>query len=67
MSEKKSNSQKKKKSSSVRHTRAVQRDRSKRSLVDAPDEQVAERLQEIIHPATLSQVAHFHQEGLEPI
>jgi hypothetical protein len=64
MSEKKSNSQKKKKSSSVRHTRAVQRDRSKRSLVDAPDEQVAERLQEIIHPATLSQVAHFHQEGL---
>jgi hypothetical protein len=44
MSEKKSNSQKKKKSSSVRNTCAVQRDRRKRSLVDAPDEQVAERL-----------------------
>jgi hypothetical protein len=55
---------KQKKSSSVRHTRAVQRDRSKRPLVDAPDEQVVARLQEIIHPATLSQVGHFHQEGL---
>lgn len=55
---------KKKKASSVRQTRAVQRDRSKRPIVDAPDEQVAERLHEIIHPATLSQVAHFHQQGL---
>jgi hypothetical protein len=63
MSKKKSRAQKKK-SSSVRHTRAVHRDRSKRSIVEAPEEQVAERLQEIIHPATLSQVAHFHQEGL---
>lgn len=64
MSEKKAGSQKKKKSSSVRHTRAVQRDRNKRPVVDAPEEQVAERLQEIIHPATLAQVAHFHQAGL---
>lgn len=55
---------KKRKSSSVRHTRAIQRDRSKRPPVDAPDEQVAERLHDIIHPATLSQVAHFHQQGL---
>lgn len=55
---------KKKKTSSVRHTRAVQRDRSKRPIVDAPDEQVTQRLHEIIHPATLSQVAHFHQQGL---
>lgn len=55
---------KKKKSSSVRHTRAVQRDRSKRLIVDAPDEQVVAHLHEIVHPATLSQVAHFHQQGL---
>lgn len=55
---------KKKKSSSVRHTRAVQRDRSKRPIVNPPDEQVAERLHEIIHPSTLSQVSHFHQQGL---
>lgn len=63
MSEKKSPNTKQK-NSSVRHTRAVQRDRSKRPLIDAPDEQVADRLEEIVHPATLSQVAHFHQEGL---
>jgi len=55
---------KKKKASSVRHTRAVQRDRRKRPNVDPPDEQVAQRLHDLIHPATLSQVAHFHQQGL---
>lgn len=54
----------KKKASSVRHTRAVQRDRSKRPIVNAPNEQVAQRLNEIIQPATLAQVAHFHQQGL---
>ena len=53
-----------KKPSSVRHTRAIQRDRSKRPDVAPPDEQIAERLTEIIHPATLSQVAHFHRLGL---
>lgn len=53
-----------KKSSSVRHTRAIQRDRSKRSLAAPPDEEVKARLTEIIHPATLNQVAHFHQLGL---
>ena len=53
-----------KKASSVRHTRAVQRDRSKRPVVDPPAAQVAERLNEIVKPATLSQVAHFHQQGL---
>ena len=55
---------KKKQTSSVRHTRAIQRDRSKRLMVDAPAEQVAQRLDEIIHPATLSQVADFHRQGL---
>jgi hypothetical protein len=53
-----------KKPSSVRHTRAIQRDRSKRPDVAPPDEQIAERLTEIVHPATLAQVAHFHRLGL---
>jgi len=29
-----------------------------------PDEQIAARLRELIHPTTLAQVAHFHQMGL---
>ncbi|MBN1454372.1 MAG: IS4 family transposase [Anaerolineales bacterium] len=53
-----------KKSSSVRHARAIQRDRSKHSPAAPPDEEVKARLTEIIHPATLNQVAHFHQLGL---
>lgn len=53
-----------KKSSSVRHTRAVQRDRSKRPVAAAPDPVVAERLTDLIHPFTLSQVEHFHDLGL---
>ena len=53
-----------KKPSSVRHTRAIQRDRSKRPDVAPPDEQIAGRLREIIHPATLAQVAHFQRLGL---
>jgi len=55
---------KKKQASSVRHTRAIQRDRSKRPVVDPPDEQVEHRFHEIIKPATLAMVTHFHQEGL---
>jgi len=53
-----------KKTSSVRHTRAIQRDRSKRPPVGPPDEEVARRLREVIHPATLATVAHYHQLGL---
>lgn len=53
-----------KKTSTVRHTRAIQRDRSKRPNVSPPDKQIAERLTEIIHPLTLAQVAHFHDLGL---
>lgn len=53
-----------KKTSSVRHTRAIQRDRSKRPLVGPPDEQISQRLTEIVHPATLAQVAHYHDLGL---
>jgi hypothetical protein len=53
-----------KKTSSVRHTRAIQRDRSKRPLAAPPDEQISQRLTEIVHPATLAQVAHYHALGL---
>ena len=53
-----------KKASSVRHTRAIQRDRTKRPLAGPPDEQVTARLTEIVHPATLNQVGYYHQLGL---
>ena len=53
-----------KKPSSVRHTRAIQRDRSKRPPVAPPDAQVSARLTELIHPLTLSQVAYYHDLGL---
>src|SRR5437588_647363 len=52
------------KRSTVRHTRAIQRDRSKRPIVAPPDPVVAARLTELVHPATLAQVAHFHALGL---
>lgn len=52
------------KKSTVRHTRAIQRDRTKRPNTVAPDEVVETRLAEIVHPATLNQVAHFHNLGL---
>lgn len=45
----------KKKKSSVRHTRAIQRDRSKRLLVSPPDEKIEQRLTEILVPAIASQ------------
>ena len=54
----------KKKASSVRHTRAVQRDRSKRPTSAPPDEQIVQRLSEIVQPATLAQVAYYQQLGL---
>ena len=44
--------EKKFKKSTVRHTRAVQHDRSKRPLAAPPAEQVQGRLQELILPAT---------------
>lgn len=53
-----------KKPSSVRHTRAVQRDQRFHPTVAAPDEQVQERLEEIIHPATYTQVAYYQALGL---
>jgi hypothetical protein len=53
-----------KKGSSVRHTRAIQRDRTRRPLGAPPAEAVVARLTEIVHPATLAQVRYFHGLGL---
>jgi hypothetical protein len=53
-----------KKSSSVRHTRAVPRDRTKRPPTAPPDEQVAARLTEWVRPATLQRGRYYHQLGL---
>ncbi len=49
----------KKKPSSVRHTRAVQRDRTKRPPSAPPDEHIVARLTELIHPATLRLVGYY--------
>jgi hypothetical protein len=52
------------KKSSVRHTRAIQRDQSKRPTVAPPAAAIQERLAALVHPATYAQVAHFHALGL---
>jgi len=57
-------SDKKTKKSSVQHTRAIQRDRTKRPNTVAPDAIIEQRLEDVVHPATLNQVAHFHDLGL---
>ena len=54
----------KKKPGSVRHTRAIQRDRSKRPTVAPSAPQVEARLAELIQPATFAQVASFQALGL---
>ena len=56
--------EKMRKSSSERHTRAVQRDRSKRVNSAPPDEKVEELLEELVKPAVYSQVAYYHSLGL---
>jgi hypothetical protein len=53
-----------KKPSSVRHTRAIQRDRSKQPPQPPPDEAVAARLTEVIHPLTISQMTQYARLGL---
>lgn len=47
-----------KKRSSVRHTCAIQRDRTQHALSAPPAEAVVARLTEIVHPATLAQVSY---------
>jgi Transposase DDE domain len=51
------------KRSTVRHTRAIQRDRIHRVTPAPPPEQVATRLTDLIAPATFAQVAAFHAAG----
>src|SRR4051794_36721764 len=53
-----------KKSSTVRHTRAIQHDRTKRPNSMPLVPQVTEELTAIIHPQTLGQMAHFPRLGL---
>ena len=53
-----------KKKSTVRHTRAIQRDRSKRIASMPTDEEMNARITESVHPATLAQVSYFHELGL---
>lgn len=53
-----------KKASSVRHTRSNQVARRQKQPSLAPDEEVAERIKEIIHPATLAQAEYYQQLGL---
>lgn len=52
------------KKSSVRHTRAIQRDRTKRPTSAPPDAVIEAQLTELVHPATYAQVAAFHALGL---
>jgi hypothetical protein len=53
-----------KKKSSVRHTRAISHHRRKQPSVEAPPEQIETLIEEIVHPATLSQVSEYQRRGL---
>jgi hypothetical protein len=55
---------KKTKKSTVRHTRAVQRDRSKRPNLAPPDERIEQRLTEILAPAIKAQESRYKELGL---
>lgn len=57
-------SAKQKKPSSVRHTRAIQRDRNNRPLVQPPDAEVTARLTALIHPLSLAHVGRYYDLGL---
>ena len=52
------------KQSSVRHTRAIQLDRSKRAPGAPPDEQIEARLTELIGPALYAQMDAYRAMGL---
>lgn len=62
MTEKKAAKEQKK--STVRHTRAIQRDRSKGPIVAPPDEKISQRLAELLQPAIEAQEAFYKQLGL---
>jgi len=52
------------KTSSVRHTRAIARDRNRRPASAPPDKAVQARLMELIHPATYAQADAYRAMGL---
>jgi hypothetical protein len=52
------------KASSVRHTRAIQRDHTKHPISAPSAKEIQERLTEIVHPATLAQANYFRSLGL---
>jgi hypothetical protein len=54
----------KKKPSTVRHTRAIQRDRTQRLTTAPPDEKIEQHLTELVHPATYAQLTTYHAMGL---
>ncbi len=53
-----------KKNSSVRHTRAIQRDRSKQELHEPPSEAIQQLLEQIVSPITYSQIDSYQAMGL---
>jgi hypothetical protein len=54
----------KSKKSTVRHTRAIQRDCSKRPNAAPPDKLVEQRLDELVRPAAYTQANLYHAMGL---
>lgn len=59
-----SNEKQPRNNSSVRHTRAIQKNRVSHPVAAPSDEQIKVRIQEMVHPATLAQVSYFHRLGL---
>jgi hypothetical protein len=53
-----------KKKSSVRHTRAIQRNRRQCPSGEVSPEQIEAVMKEVIHPAALAQVAEYKRRGL---
>jgi hypothetical protein len=58
------NDKAKRKKSSVRHTRAIQEDRTKRPLAAPPAEAIEARLVALIQPATYAQMDYYRALGL---
>lgn len=61
---KRTNKRQRKKKSTVRHTRAIQRDRSKRPVIAPPDEKVQQRMKELLMPAIEAQKELYKKLGL---
>jgi hypothetical protein len=59
-----SQNENKRKKSSVKHTRAVQHDRSQHVNGVPTEEAIQDRLDEIVHPATLAQIGLYQALGL---